>query len=347
MKPNTLFLFIFLFIVASCKKEEGKPTKPKVTDIYLAGSFNNEAVYWKNGEMVKISSAGQYSSLVSIAVQGDDVYTLGRISRQKGPAFMCWKNGVIIYEEDASEISYPRDLVVNGNGIYILADVAFFNGTYSVYKPTIWKNGLKKELTDGSQNAGSGCMALHGNDLYVAGYIQRSNVIRDAILWKNGNPIQLSNGKHAEADVIAIQGNDVYVAGSGLGAKNNVALVWKNQGVADTLINPNAPYFNTAYVTGIAVNDKDVYVGATDVNIDSFFNVNMFHYVYWKNGVTPASNSVHADTYTGSGTACYYNNSLYVAGSLGGTAGYWKDQEPVYIAGQGTSGASDILIVEH
>lgn len=345
MKPNTLFFLLLIFIVTSCKKDS-KPVKPKVTDIYLAGSFNSEAVYWKNGEMVKIGTAGQYSALVAIAVQGDDVYTLGSIYRQKGPAYMCWKNGITIYEEEASEISYPKDLVVSGNDVYILADVAFFNGTNSVYKPTVWKNGVKKELTDGSQYAGSGSMALHGNDVYVAGYIQRNYAIRDAILWKNGSPIQLSNGKYAEADAIAVQGNDIYVAGAGSSSKYRVGLVWKNQGAADSLINPSAPYFNTAHVTGIAVNGKDVYVAATDVNTDPYFNSNMFHYLYWKNGVTPLSNSVHADSYTGSGSACFYNNSLYVAGSLGGNAGYWKDLEPVYVAGV-TSGAARILIVEH
>ena len=73
------------------------------SDIYVAGSVNNRAVYWKNG----ISYNLQANNLVcfsasSIALNGSDVYILGTMTSALGtdPSdyaptnFIYWKNGV-------------------------------------------------------------------------------------------------------------------------------------------------------------------------------------------------------------------------------------------------------------
>ncbi|MEO3408364.1 hypothetical protein AAFN85_30900 [Mucilaginibacter sp. CAU 1740] len=344
MKPNTLLIFLLVLTIVSCKKDN-KPTKPKVTDIYLAGAVNRKAAYWKNGELVKVDTVNTYSPLISIAVQGDDVYTLGLLGT-KGYNFICWKNGKELYKGDPDADAIPRKLIVSGNDVYILADVyATTNGEWRSH-PTVFKNGIKIEVIDGVLWAGSTSMALKGNDIYVTGFIQREGM-RDAYVWKNGNPIRLSNSKWiSEADAITIQGNDIYIAGTGQSQKSGVCLVWKNQGVADTLVSPYATPFSGSSATGIAVNGNDVYVGGMDSPGDPFGNAHVAHYSYWKNGVYALSNSVSASSSTYSGSAFYYNNNLYTAGSIGGRAGYWKDLEAVIVS-EAFSEAYDILIVEH
>jgi hypothetical protein len=344
MKSNTLLIFFLVLTIVSCKKDN-KPTKPNVTDIYLAGAVNRRAAYWKNGELVKVDTVSTYSPLVSIAVQGEDVYTLALLS-PKSYNFVCWKNGKELYKGNPAEDAIPRKLIVSGKDVYILADVYTTANGDGQRHPTVFKNGVKIKIIDAVLWAGSTSMALKGNDIYVTGFIQREGV-RDAYVWKNGNPIQLSTGKwSAEADAITIQGNDIYIAGTGQTQKRGVCLVWKNQGVADTLVSPYASPFSGSSATGIAVNGNDVYVAGLDDPTGPFSTFDANHYSYWKNGVYALSNSVSASSSTYSGSAYYYNNNLYTAGSISGRAGYWKDQEAVIVSST-FSEATDILIVEH
>jgi hypothetical protein len=236
--------------------------------------------------------------------------------------------------------------VVKGNDVYLLADVAIYSTNTPVkWVPTVWKNGVPTGLTDGTGYANSSGMAFKGNDLYVTGHTIDANGKVSAVLWKNGTLIKLSDGSaSATANAITVVGNDVYVAGIGASSKFSVGLVWKNQGVADSLVNNAVPYDFTAHITGIAVNGNDVYVAGSETDRD----VQMFGFISWKNGVMPRSNSVSMSSSTGSGQACFYNNSFYVAGTISGHACYWKDQQPVLLSNQSSpSGAADILIVEH
>ena len=50
-----------------------------------------------------------------------------------------------------------------------------------------------------------------------------------ATLWKNGEPIRLSDGTgNAEARSVYVAGDDVYVAGYMIFGSNPIAVVWKN-----------------------------------------------------------------------------------------------------------------------
>lgn len=58
--------------------------------VYAAGMINDEAVYWKDGDVINLSTSVANSIAYSISVLGTDVYVAGR--EDKYPA--VWKNGL-------------------------------------------------------------------------------------------------------------------------------------------------------------------------------------------------------------------------------------------------------------
>lgn len=73
-------------------------------------------------------------------------------------------------------------------------------------------------------------IAVNGNDVYIAG--SSSGNGNNAIIakyWKNGVPVNLSNGpESAFAQSVAVSGTEVYVAGYRDGGGSGIAQYWKN-----------------------------------------------------------------------------------------------------------------------
>jgi hypothetical protein len=127
-------------------------------DVYVSGNipainpmedlgFNKIAVYWKNGEMVRITN-NLYSTATSILIDGTDVYVTGSdvtdlsINLQEA---VFWKNGVPHYIPESTE-AYS-----------ILIDQA---NTHVICKGNVyWKNGASTVIGDPSKEVIT-CMAL-------------------------------------------------------------------------------------------------------------------------------------------------------------------------------------------
>ena len=84
-----------------------------VTDshVYVSGVMNNQAVYWKDGELMVLSTPGPYSAANSIFVQGTDVHVGG--VEHGHPAY--WKNDVKQDIENQDKFGYVKFLVVGSN----------------------------------------------------------------------------------------------------------------------------------------------------------------------------------------------------------------------------------------
>ena len=139
-----LSITVFLLLIVSCKGSSILYNLP--IDVYVGGRHDDSAVYWKNGEMVTLST--KYSGVTSIAIVGGDVYASGSIllgpmvQDDYGiPVAGYWKNG---------------KRIVLGNPKY----------------------GPK-------YGSGAAAIFVFGDDVYVGGYIDGPNT-SVAGYWKNG-----------------------------------------------------------------------------------------------------------------------------------------------------------------
>jgi len=91
--------------------------------------------------------------------------------------------------------------------VYVAGSESTANPTVGKSVAKYWKNGIAMNLSNGSTSAHASCIAVSGNDIYVAGY--ESNASNDiATYWKNGIPVFLTEGSKtagAGSIFIAIQ----------------------------------------------------------------------------------------------------------------------------------------------
>ncbi|HMR85354.1 MAG TPA: hypothetical protein PKE30_19555 [Niabella sp.] len=205
-------------------------------DVYVTGVIFESnvptAVYWKNGNLVQLSSA---ATATGIYVEGNDVYVCG----VKGAAATYWKNGIATTLESNA---FTSDITVKNEEVFVAG--------YTVNAAKYWKNGAPVQLE--SQNGGgASSISLSGNDIYVGGAIKNEKGFMVAVYWKNGNLVRLSNGmNNAKTNDLYINGGDLYAAGFD-GSK---AVYWKN-GTVTALTDGNSP----ARINSIFVKDNDVY----------------------------------------------------------------------------------------
>jgi hypothetical protein len=160
-------------------------------DVYVAGHEGNVAKYWKNGQTVLLTNGINQAFAASIAVVGSDVYVAG----SEGGIAKYWKNGVAVLLSQGNATS----IAVAGNNVY----VAGYEGDYYSYKAKYWKNGQEIVLTNGSTPEIASSIAVHKDDVYIAGTEYYFNTGgRVAKYWKNGQAVLLSNDGVANSIVV-------------------------------------------------------------------------------------------------------------------------------------------------
>jgi len=312
--------FIMLLVVSAtlltftrCSKSDPTPAAPaKAADVYVAGTFNTLAgtgynfipVYWKNGEMHKLSVADAPGDVYAIAVIGDEIQVIGNLDAN-GDELSIWKNGEISHFANAG--SYVYSVKVIGTDVYALGMIND--------KATYWVNGSPTTLSTTSDSRIYD-VVKDGTDLYVAGFERNVDGYSVATVWKNGSVFSsLSDGKYyAEANGIAINNGTVYVTGtdnqtlklwtdgnetilgtagkSGTGNNsvavlkgdvyvagydNDEAKIWKNN-IATTLPKPADLTKHWGY--SIATQGNDVFVRGEGTK-----DGNTYPVLVWKNGV--------------------------------------------------------------
>ncbi|MEI6092474.1 MAG: Ig-like domain-containing protein [bacterium] len=226
-------------------------------------------------------------------------------------------NGTTTITATYESISASTNLVVGGTAI---ADV-YVVGYSSDSTPTVWKNGVKTDLTTINEAAYS--VYVSGTDVYVAGTRLNTTDIPAHFVptvLKNGNITDLPvMGCDARAYSVFVSGTDVYVAGYYGDCATYIAAVWKN-GVRTDL-----------NLTGTDAMARSVFVNGTNVYVSGYYSPNDGSYnavaAVWKNGVR--TNLSVEDPLLGSAQA----NSVYVSGT------------DVYVAGYYNNGSNDIAAV--
>lgn len=150
-------------------------------------------------------------------------------------------------------------------------------------------------------------------DVYVAGAEQTTAGKWVAKYWKNGTPVELSDGvNNAEATSVFVLGEDVYVAGQETDNTTSIAKYWKNG--AEVALTDGT---ERAEVHSIFVEGQMVYVAGALRD-----NLGRSRAVYWKNG-TPFTLSSSSGMGMATAIAAAHGN-VYVAGyEEEGTKG-WK-----------------------
>lgn len=193
-------------------------------DVYIAGSEQINGLYeiptyWKNGVPSRLSSVGLLNGIAyDIAVVGSDVYVAGcQMTITAGFLPCYWKNGsaTSLPVDYLYVNSYANSLAVSGSDIYI----AGMNG-----KPVIWKNGVLKTLSDGSNNdLTTRSLAVSGADVYAT---INGSFNSKAVYWKNGEINVLTDGRmDANGVAVTASGNDVFVTGM----EGSLIKVWKKE----------------------------------------------------------------------------------------------------------------------
>lgn len=261
--------------------------------------------------LVIFYSCSKNSPPISTPTAAVDVYVSGNITYANGQIGAAyWKNGAIVKIADSSALSWASGIAVNNGDVYLIGEDAAL--TRAVY----WKNGGPSTVLElkGLQYPTVQSIAFQGNDMFIAGFADNSNLINEAIYWKNGVATLLTNGKTANA--LAVNGSDVYI--TGLNSSTGDVVYWKNGG-SPILYNATTAI---TQLEAIAISGTDIYLGGDTGNQGAF----------WKNGqATSVTSNGHV-----LGIAVY-GSDVYTTGSInrivnnaidGGYAMYWKNNAP-------------------
>jgi hypothetical protein len=255
------------------------------TDVYMAGTTSNGAAYWKNGNVTYLHPGALYiSQAYAIAVSGTDIYVGGTVahSGDSNGRAVYWKNGAETDLTSGSSTALVNAIVVSGSDVYSAGqnNQPDFDNVAGVSVAALWKNQTQIPL-DGAVVASYGSfakgIAVSGNDVYVAGYIEFG-----AALWKNGSLQNLDDNSGypfgSAGFAVGVNKTDVYV----IGEHGNEAAYWKNGTIKDMI----SGTFTASGVNGICFQGDDVYMSGS-LNNDA---------VYWKNDTVNTMQSTGATT---------------------------------------------------
>jgi len=320
---NVSVCFLLVFISSSCKKGSNSPSTSN--DVYVAGTLNGKATYWKNGNPVTLADSAQASGIV---INNNDAYINGVKTTPDGEYTFAvyWKNGIMTN----LGLGATSAIALVGTDLYITGSVLDSSGNYQA---AFWKNGMLNVL--GSGQAYGICTS--GSDVYIAGVTILNNTV-EATYWKNG--IQLNLG-YGVASSVTVQGGDVYVGGyANLNNSLSAGCYWKN-GILDTV--------------GSQADISDIKISGDNIYLAGYKWINgLMKAAYWKN----KSSTILDEGYIATSLAVS-GNDVYVTGFYPfpkPMALLWKNGNVVINAnGNGSNAnnmavytvAQDVVVVQH
>jgi hypothetical protein len=242
-------------------------------DVYVAGSVRygetSEAVYWKNGEVVRLTDGTRHSYATAIAVAGGSVYVVGA----EGDEAMLWTEDGGTPLTSGALYASAEAIAVTDAGVH----VAFVEGETIEVQPGIvetwavarlWVNGVVQHLTNAAdvRHAIPCGIAVSGADVHVAMTTDAIDPVGlfEASLWTNGELRQLSDASQmAWAEGLALAGTDVIVGGSRVDftaeTPTQEPVIWRN-GVLQVV----APV--SGRIMALATHGEDVYAAGVDIS---------------------------------------------------------------------------------
>jgi hypothetical protein len=113
-------------------------------DEYICGNvitfYGYKAAYWKNGNLVQLPSAYDYSYAKSIYVSGNDVYVCGKADDK----VVYWKNGKLVklINYNKNQGTGESSIFVTGNNVYVACVVFDDDDDNDNSYIVLWKNNI-------------------------------------------------------------------------------------------------------------------------------------------------------------------------------------------------------------
>jgi len=289
--------FLFLLLLSSCVDNSEDPRL--IPDVYVTGVFQNSnrltAAYWKNGQKFELPEGVGRSYANVIVVSGDDIFIAGVIYGMDNVSMpVLWKNGELI------SLTKPDSLGINS---------------------IAWVTSL----------------VVKDEDVYVGGAIDKNDddiINTTAVIWKNGQLVELSNAFNKQVNSISISGEDVYVGSNDGYWKNgifkslqNVGYLNSTQIVGENIFNVGEVYIPTPY-NSVAVfwkNDSTFFLQEAD-NFDSSRGIS----------IAVSGNDIHVVGYIFDGSKS----------STEALIGYWKNGKLIKVLGSPVCQVTSIAVFE-
>ncbi|WP_271766647.1 hypothetical protein [Aquimarina algiphila] len=344
-KATRVIIAIILIILSSCSKDDDAPQnkEPQVAnqEFTIAEDVKEKEVL---ATIVVVNTENDPLTF-SITTNDNDLFTItqkGELTLAIGKTLnynIAQSHTIIIEVSDGTNTTAASITitVTNVDDVYALGTE---ENSAGIRIPMLWKNGEATVLPSNTANQtfAKAVAVANNGDVYVAGYEQ--NVLNSsAILWKNGEVIQLADpNKISIANDIYIINDDIYVSGNevvvfsnpnGTTSSVSTATVWENgEATHYTNVENRATQGKSIYVLG-----NDVYVAGTIKGLVGNFPV------FWKNGeLNILSNGNVAEA-----TAIYVTeDDVYVTGyeiSTPSVPILWKNDEDTVLPLGTNSGA--------
>lgn len=219
-----------------------------------------------------------------------------------------------------------HSVFISGNDVYAVGSTCTKTSETDI--PTLWKNGVAREIGNMGNFNHATSVFVSGEDVFVT--INESENNSQALLWKNGENQVLADGSgDAEVNCVYVNGDDVYVAGK----KDGHPTLWKN-GIPESL-------GENGSAKSVVVKGNDVYVAGC---MGDFFSANQeaFLYVLRDNGEEVALNLEMSDA-----NSIFITNDgdVYVAGVVNKhTAALWKNGDFMQLENTGMSSAHSVAV---
>ena len=120
----------------------------------------------------------------SLALVNNEIYVLGTETDIVGNSHIVyWKNGDRQRLTRPEETGMARRINVLGQDIYVGGALKFADNSYEV--PTIWKNGVSKQLSDSDEIGLISDFVFDGEDQHAVGQTTQNSLYK-VKYWKNG-----------------------------------------------------------------------------------------------------------------------------------------------------------------
>ena len=307
----------------------------KAAVIYATGfdSRLTTAFTWKLGDYSATdlsADQNQATKAYAITLVGEDVY-IGGSATSPDSYFIptLWKNG---QNQPLLDQSLPidgevQDVCSSGKDIYAAGWYRVAKSATTSFKrdaAVIWKNGVQKDLTNGSSYAQAFSVCADGDKVFVGGFTTNSDGYAMATLWKSTDGAETfttvasdSPSKHTYIEDVCVSGNDVYMVGYGSNGEDRSAMLWKNDGPGTFLDE------GKSYAYSVTVADGHVYVaGYTTVTYE---NGECAVATLWVDGVAQLLTDIKKSSQAWD--VVVKNGNVYVSGFIGGQPVIWRNGE--------------------